>query len=339
MATIYDVAKESGFSLSTVSNVLNGGRRPVRAETRHRILETVRRLDYHPNAMARGLARQRTNTLGILFGVVESSAIVLNAYSSAVLQGVLTAAAETGFNVTHLTAPWRGAEQSLASFRDRGTDGVLVVAPPTDSDLMPSLVSLGIPLVAVSWPPELGGVPSVDQDDVAGARLVMGHLLGLGHRRIAHLMGHPNLISATARRDVYLQSLIAAGIAPRAEYVLPGFYDVRSGYENARQVLSLSEPPTAIFAGNDEIAFGVVEAAREKGVSIPSQLSVVGVDDRPPAAYMTPPLSTLRPPFEKIGAEAVRLLIRRVEGEEVRPTLHLFAPELVVRGSTAPPDS
>src|SRR5512138_3758517 len=122
MATIYDVARESGFSLSTISNVLNDGPRPVRPETRRRILETVRRLDYHPSAMARGLARQLTGTLGILFGVVESSAVVINAYSAAVLQGVLTAAAETGYDVTHLTAPWRGAEASLRAFRGRSTD-------------------------------------------------------------------------------------------------------------------------------------------------------------------------------------------------------------------------
>jgi DNA-binding LacI/PurR family transcriptional regulator len=164
MATIYDVAKESGFSLATVSNVLNNGPRPVRAETRQRILATMQRLNYHPSAVARGLARQRTHTLGVLFGVVEPSAVVLNAYSAAVLQGILTAAADDGYNVTHYTAPWLDAERSLSSFRDRRSDGLVVVAPPTDSDLMPALAGLRLPLVAVSWPSERGDIPTVDGD-------------------------------------------------------------------------------------------------------------------------------------------------------------------------------
>ncbi|MCW3059425.1 MAG: transcriptional regulator, LacI family [Capsulimonas sp.] len=338
MATIYDVAKESGFSLSTISNVLNDGPRPVRPETRQRILEAMRLLDYHPSAMARGLARQRTNNLGILFGVVESASIVINSYSAAILQGVLTVASVSGYNITHLTTPWRGKEYSLAQFRDRSTDGVLVVAPPTDSDLIPALASLKLPLVAVSWPPERESVPSVDVDDVHGARLIMGHLLDLGHRRIGHLMGHGNLISAGVRRAVYEQCLGEAGIAMRPEYVLTGTYSTESGYENARRLLSLPEPPTAIFAGNDEIAFGAMEAARDMGISIPGQLSIAGVDDRPLAAYMNPPLTTLRQPFVRIGEEALRLLIQRVEGAPIPATAHLFQPELVVRGSTAPPN-
>lgn len=339
MATIYDVARESGFSLSTVSNVLNNGPRPVRAETRRRILETVRRLNYHPSAMARGLARQRTNSFGILFGVVESASIVINSYSAAILQGVLTAAGLTGYNVTHLTAPWLGAGLSLDAFRDRSVDGILVVAPPMDSDLMPALASLGIPLVAVSWPPEKGEVPSVDQDDVKGARLIMEHLLGLGHTRIGHIMGHPNLMSAAIRRDVYRAALIEAGVQLRPEYLQVGLYEVGVGYECAKRLLKLSEPPTAIFAGNDEIAFGVLEAARELGIAVPRQLSIVGVDDRPLAAYLTPPLTTLNPHFERIGEEAARLLVRRITGDPVPAAVQLFTPELIIRGSTAPPSS
>ena len=337
MATIYDVAKEFGFALSTVSNVLNNGPRPVRPETRKRILETMKRLDYHPSAVARGLARQRTHNLGILFGVVESSAIVINAYSAAILQGVLTAAAELDYNITHLRAPSPTREHSLSQFRDRRTDGFLVVAPPMDSVLIPALAALDIPLVAVSWPPEWQSVPSVDVDDVYGTRLIMQHLLEFGHQRIAHIGGHPNLISAITRREIYLQCLAEAGIEARSEYVLPGFYSTDAGYEGARRLLALPEPPTAIFAGNDEIAEGVLDAARELGVSVPERLSVVGVDDRPLAAYMTPPLTTLRPPFVRMGEEAARLLIRCVEGDSAPATAHLFQPELIVRGSTAPP--
>jgi len=336
MATIYDVAKESGFSLATVSNVLNGGPKPVRAETRERILATVRRLNYHPSAVARGLARRRTNTLGILFGVVEPSAVVLNAYSASVLQGVLTAASAAGYNVTHYTEPWKDAAHSAAAYRDRRTDGLIVVAPPTDSDLMPTLAALDLPLVAVSWPTDVVPVPAVDADDQHGARLAMEHLLGLGHTRVAHLMGHDCLLSARVRREVYEEVLWEKGITPRPGYLLPGHYSQESGYENGRRLLALPEPPTAVFAGNDEIAYGLIEAAREKGVAVPAQLSIVGVDDRPPSALMTPPLTTVRQPFFEIAEEATRLLLRRIAGDKVAPGTRLLPPSLIVRATTAP---
>ena len=337
MPTIYDVAKESGFSLSTVSNVLNDGPRPVKPETRQRILATMRRLDYHPSAVARGLARQRTHTLGILFGVVEPSEVVLNAYSVSVLQGVLTAAAATGYNVTHYMTPWIDANQSLGAFRDRRTDGLLIVAPPTDSDLMPSIARLKLPLVAVSWPSERENVPSVDADDRVGMRQAAGHIIELGHRRIAHLMGHANLVSAMIRKQIFLDVLAEAGILPIPEFILPGQYSTTSGYERALRVLKHPERPTAIVAGNDEIAVGVVEAARDLGIRIPEELSVVGYDDRPLSALMNPRLTTVRQPFVEIGTHAVRLLVLQMEGQEVAPITHLLTPQLVIRESTAPP--
>jgi LacI family transcriptional regulator len=337
MATIYDVARESGFSLATISNVLNNGARPVKPETRVRILAAMERLNYHPSAFARGLARQRAQTLGVLFGVVEPAAVILNAYSAAVLQGVLTACAETGYNVLHYTTPWVDSATSLAEFRDRRSDGVIVVAPPTDSDLMPALATLELPIVAISWPPDRGAIPTVDADDRIGARLVTRHLLDLGHRRIAHLMGHANLLSAVTRRDVFLEEMRAAGCPPPPEYVLPGQYATASGYDNAQRLLTLPAPPTAIFAGNDEIAFGVIEAARRRHVRIPEDLSLAGYDDRPPAAIISPRLTTVRQPFVQIGEQAVRVLRERIDNPEAPVAAHLLTPELIVRDSTAPP--
>ncbi|RYG36252.1 LacI family transcriptional regulator [bacterium] len=339
MATIYDVAQESGCSPATVSNVINNGSRPVRPETRNRILAAVQKLNYHPNAVARGLARQKTYTIGILFGVVESSEIVINAYSAAILQAVLSVAAETGYNVTHLTAPWEGAEKSLGTFRDGRTDGIIVVAPPTDSDLLPALASLGHPIVSVSGSLSVKGVPSIDVDDADGGRVLMDHLIGLGHRRIAHITGHPNLLSAEKRRQAYLDALGGNGIEFRADYLRTGYYSPDSGYANARALLSLPEPPTAIFAGNDEIAFGVLEAAHKLGVSVPDWLSVAAVDDRPLASLIRPSLTTLHQPFDVVGREATRLLIRLIDGDKSTPETLTFHPELVIRDSTAPPIS
>ncbi|RYG45098.1 LacI family transcriptional regulator [bacterium] len=337
MATIYDVAQESGCSPATVSNVINNGTRPVRPETRNRILAAVEKLNYHPNAVARGLARQKTHTLGILFGVVESSEIVINAYSAAILQAVLAVAAETGYNVTHLTAPWRGADRSLAAFRDGRTDGILVVAPPTDSDLLPALASLGHPLVSVSGSQNVPGVPCIDVDDADGGRVLMDHLIGLGHRRIAHITGHPNLLSAEKRKQAYLDALSHNGIPFREDYLREGYYSPESGFENGKILLNQAEPPTAIFAGNDEIAFGVLEAAHKLSIAVPGWLSVAAVDDRPLASLIRPSLTTLHQPFDVVGREAARLLIRLIDGDRTVPDTLTFHPELVIRDSTAPP--
>jgi len=339
MATIYDVARESGFSLATISNVVNNGGRPVRPETRDKILETIQRLGYYPNAIARGLARQKTHTLGIIFGVVEASEIVLNDYSLAILQAVLSVSAERGYNVTHITQPWQNAEAPNLNFRDGRTDGFLVVAPPTDSGLMSLLQTLNMPLVAVSWPDNDSLIPSADVDDEFGAQLLMDHLLELGHHRIAHITGHPNLISGQIRQRVYLSALASHGVVPDPDYLRPGHYSPKDGYEQARQLLQLPIPPTAIFAGNDEIAFGVIEAAAEMGVDIPRRLSLVGVDDRPMAAMIRPSLTTLRQPFNEVGRAATHLLIARIEGEDVSTGTQLFKPTLVQRSSTAPPHS
>ena len=336
MATIYDVAKECGFSLATVSNVVNNGNRPVKPETRRRILEAVDKLGYHPNAVARRLARQRTHTLGILFGVVESSAIVINAYSAAILQAVLSEASESGYDVMHVTTRWQGRETSIGHFRDGRTDGFLVVAPPTDSDLIPALASLPTPLVAVSWTSQSDGVPAVDVDDDYGAHLLMDHLLGLGHRRIAHITGHPNLLSAQIRQQVYLDRMQQAGQVV-GDLLRLGQYSADSGFEHASALLKLRNRPTAIFAANDEIAMGVLEAASHLGISVPTELSLVGVDDRPASTLIKPALTTLHQPFDELGRTATRLLIDRIEGREVAAEVHLFKPRLVVRDSTAPP--
>jgi DNA-binding LacI/PurR family transcriptional regulator len=337
MATIYDVARESGFSLSTVSNILNGSPKRVRPETRQRVQEAVAKLNYHPNAMARGLARQRTNALGILFGVVESTEIVINAYSAAILQAVLSIAAESSYDVTHVTRHWEGAARSLASFRDGRVDGLLVVAPPVDSDIVPALSSLDIPLVVVSWPQGRGDVLSVDIDDVHGARTVMDHLLRLGHRRIAHISGNPHLLSGQIRRQCFQEKMAEARLRVPAGYDLDGTYSVEAGLRQGLQLLRLPKPPTAVFAANDEIALGLVEAAKQLGVEIPRQLSIIGIDDRPFTTVVTPSITTLHQPFDEVGREATRLLIRLMRGEHVPLGTHLFSPRLIIRDSTAPP--
>ena len=335
--TLSDVAGQAGVSKVAASVVLNGSRSNARVSdaTRSRILQAAADLRYYPNAMARGLVQRRMHMLGVLFHMT-ASIVAIDPYASAILQGILTAAADTGNSIVIFPEPWRDAHRSAARFRDQCTDGILVIAPRLDSDMLPELASFGLPLVSVSSPADQYAMPSVKVDNLKGERLAAEHLLALGHRRIAHLTGEVNQASGSARRDGFRHALAAAGVDVPAEYMEPCSYAGKEGYEATRRLLRLPQPPTAIFAGNDRIALAAMEAARDSHVAVPEELSLIGFDDTPPASLVTPPLTTVRQPLEQIGEKAARLLIARVEGQPVAPTTHLLEPELIVRGSTAP---
>jgi DNA-binding LacI/PurR family transcriptional regulator len=336
MSTIHDVARESGVSITTVSMVLNNGSRPVSAEARRRVLEAARALNYTPNANARSLVSRRVRALGVIVGFNTRSLLLSNPYISAVLQGILDAATELDYNVNIYTRPWRNAEQDASAFRDGRADGVLLVAPIMGTDMVSGLSSLGIPLVVASAASMCEGVPSLDIDNVQGARLAAQHLLSLGHTRIAHLMGNLNQTNVIERRDAFCAALGEAGVNIPPAYLVAGQYNRESGKENAEHLLSLPEPPSAIFAGNDVLALAALEAARERGISVPHELSIIGFDDIPEAAMVTPPLTTIRQPLTEVGDRATRLLVDIIEGRPSAPAAHLLQPTLVVRGTTAP---
>lgn len=358
MATIRDVARESGVSVATVSYVLNDGPRPVRRETRDRVLAAMSRLEYHPSALARGMVRRRLHTLGVLFGGLEP-AVVTNPYAAAVLQGIFTAAADLGFNVTLFTQPWRDARLSAAAFRDRRTDGVLVVAPFTDTDMVVGLAALGIPLIVVSSPAPAHGAPAVpwvDVDNRAGGRLAGEHLLGLGHRRIAYVGGEGGHASVPLRLEGLQDALGAAGVPLPPEYVTCGEYHAEAVEERAERLFALPTPPTAVFVGNDQMGVYLLRWAARRGLRVPGDLSVVGFDDVPLAANAVPPLTTVRQPLALLGERATHRLVKRIEADErgrraVRrgqssadegpqgqagEVGDVVAPALVVRASTGP---
>jgi DNA-binding LacI/PurR family transcriptional regulator len=335
MATIRDVARESGVSTATVSNVLNNTSRPVHPGTRERVLETARRLNYHPNVMARGLVGGRVQTIGVVFGVVEPE-VITNPYAAMILRGILTEAARHEYNVTLRTARWRGAKESANAFRDGRADGYIIVAPALDSDMVEGLAALDLPLVVVSSEKAPKGVPCVDVDNYAGLRMATEHLIRLGHTRIAHMSGDVQQPSVAARRDGFLDAMIAAGLPVPPEYLVTSWYIVARSKEDTRRLLTLPNRPTAIATGSDNIACGILEVARELGIGIPDELSVTGFDDIPPATLVTPQLTTVRQPLVTIGETAAAKLLSVIHGEEAVVN-YIAPPELVVRGSTAPP--
>ncbi len=323
-----DVARVAGVSHQTVSRVVNGASN-IRPETRERVQRAIEKLGYRPNTVARALVSGRSDTIGIigteaqLFGpnsihrTVEEAARAAGLFASSVsLPEVTTAALDAA--IEHLR---RHSVEGIVMIAAR--DEGLEVARSHRSDL--PLVVVEGDLSQARW--------TVGVDQTQGARLAVQHLLSLGHRTIAHIAGPLNWTEARARRDGWLSELAESGAEPGG--LLFGDWSAESGYAAGRRV---TEDPsvTAVFAGNDQMAVGLLLALHEAGVRVPDDLSVVGFDDIPEAAYLIPPLTTIRQDFPAVGRAAIEVLLSAIAGHDDAELPGLIAPELVVRRSTAP---
>jgi LacI family transcriptional regulator len=339
LSGIREVAARSGVGIATASAVLNNSKSTIRVSqaTRERVLATAKDLRYRPNVVAQLLRGQATKTIGVLFGLERTSIDVGNEYVFAVLRGIIAALADVNYNVMLYTEAWHNAETSASPLRDRRTDGVVLIAAPTDADVLPSLADLGFPVVVISSTCDKYGVPSVDVDNVLGVRLATQHLIHLGHTRIAHIKGEPILESTERRYQAFRETLSDAGLCERVEYAQHRLFERIPDEEKLATLMSLPEPPTAIFTWDDSIAVRMMTAARQRGIEIPNQLSIIGFGDLKLGEFAIPPLTTVHEPLVEIGAMAVSLLVDILQGKDIPAQTYLHKPELVVRSSTAPP--
>jgi len=335
-STIKDVADACGVSEATVSYLING-KRALKPATRERILSKMRELNYHPSALARGLANKRVQTLGVLFGAVGTVDFFTNPYASGLLKGIMDSAQIEGFDVTLFTAQWQSAAISAPPLGDGRTNGILAIAPTLHSDIIEGVNSLGMPIVAISADPD-APVANVDVDNFAGSHLATNHLIELGHRHIAYLSGDDDLASYAPRRDGFLSAMKSAHLEVRPDWVVNSRFFGPLPFEQARELMGSPDRPSAFVAGNDTIAIAVMEAARMQGLRVPEDFSVVGFDDVPVAQFLHPALTTIRQPLREIGETAARLLIGAMrEGNAVAPVRQILTPELVMRETTAKP--
>jgi LacI family transcriptional regulator len=333
--TIREVADRAGVSIATVSRVLNG-RGDVSDETRELVSRVIRDHGYTANRSARGLSAGRTDLVGVLVPLVYP------AYFSAILAGAAEALAEHELRlVLSPTGHQHDREVSLLDRLMGGlTDGALIVLPEESSEELERLLDNGYRFVVVDpLMPLDERIPSVSAAHTSGAHQAMRHLLALGHRRIAAITGPRGWVATEDRRRGYHAALAAAGILPPPELEVEADFEIAGGVQAAGRLLDLPEPPTAIFAFNDNLAIGAIQAARARGRRVPDDLSVVGFDDIEHATIVTPPLTTVRQPLAEMGRTAVSLLVRLLERQRFE-TLHLeLATRLVVRESTAPPST
>ncbi|MET8998199.1 LacI family DNA-binding transcriptional regulator [Amycolatopsis sp. Hca4] len=325
--TIRDVAARAGVSVATVSKVINE-RYGVSAATLARVRAVIEELGYEASLVAQSLRNHRTNVIGILVADLEP-------FSTELLKGAADAIRGSGFELVVYSAGGRtgdplGWEKRYLS-RLSGTlvDGAVLVTPTVSLDVVP-----GTPVVAVDPHTGPSHLPTIDSDNLRGAQLATEHLLDLGHRRIAFLAGRPDLQSAELRKTGYLRALTAAGITPDEDLIRIGAYDPEISAASAHALLTGPDRPTAVFAANDISAIATVDAARELGLAVPDDLSVVGFDNVPESALCSPPLTTVDQPIREMGHRAIRMLIALINGDEVERTHVTLDTGLVVRRST-----
>ena len=332
MASIREVARLSGVSVATVSRVLNGTA-TVREETRQRVLERVRELDYVPNAAARTLVRRRSQVIGVVVNTGDSHPDLKHPFFGDVLVGLRQALGASRYDLLLFTE----RKGFLRRAVQHQLDGlVLMGVDRRDPDLR-GLLERRLPAMNVDLDvsgPRAGYVMS---DNVGGARTATRHLVEFGHVRIATITGLSNTKPAIDRLRGYREELLAHGLLYRTTYVRAGDFYSLSGHEQTRRLLALRRPPTAIFAASDEMALGAVSAIHEAGLSVPHDVSVVGFDDIESASLLRPPLTTIRQNKTALGRVAGESLIRLIEDDAAKPPRIAVAVELVERSSAGPP--
>src|SRR5450755_2499098 len=331
--SIKDIARIAEVSHSTVSRALrNSALLPV--ATRERIQRIAKEQGYAASAVARSLATRKTHAIGV---VVTS---IADPFNGEVVSGIEETANEAGYSVilaTSQTDPRR--EMALVhSFKERRVDGILVASSRVGALYAASLVDLRIPLVLLNNQHVGRFVHSVSIDNVSGAEKATKHLAGLGHTKIAYIGDRFGMQSDTERLRGYRKGLRACGIPLRGEFILQGDGKPDGAREAASHLLSLPDPPGAIFCYNDMSALGVLEEAAQRDLEVPRDLSICGFDDLFFTPFLNPPLTTIRQPKREMGRQAMTLLLQLLAGEQHGKTIAVEG-ELIVRSSTMRPRS
>jgi DNA-binding LacI/PurR family transcriptional regulator len=334
MSSLRKVAQACQVSTATVSYVINNGPRPVAPETRRRVLQTMRDMNYRPRALQVGERAKRVNTIGVLF-------TSYGPYTRPILDGIIPRAIELGQSILLLgQKDWTNVHQSLRHYCDGRCDGLLVLSLPVNNQIVPALKERGFPFVLLGRTGPDEDVSAVDMDNVEAAAKMTTYLLSQGHRRIAMLPTDGVLWPAEQRLKGYRQVLEKAGL-----------YDddlVRQGGSAYERTVSLIEQevakrPTAILCGSDLVALEAMQAVRDQGLSIPGDISVAGFDDIEgfddigDAVNADPPLTTVHQSLRLQGEVAIELLLENIGGLGEPGQVRTLPTELVIRSSVGPP--
>lgn len=332
--TIHDVARGANVSIATVSRVLNGQNR-VSDATKAKVTETAARLGYIPHSGARSLIKRETRTIGVLLPDIFGE------FFSELIRGLdrVTRQHDYSLLVTCSHGESRSAAAMLKAMHGK-VDGMIVLSSDIELQLDLRRMLRRTPVVFLNQlpGPEAADYESISMDNFGGALAMTRYLIGLGHERIAFLRGPEGNLDARHRLEGYREAMAALGHEPLAELEVPGDFSEEAGFRSVGRILHLEPRPTAIFAGNDDMAIGALRALKEAGVRVPEEISLAGFDDIPIIRHLTPPLTSIRTPISELGGKAAERLLSVLEGEgTVPPQQQMLEVLLVSRGSTAPP--
>ncbi len=329
--TLEQIAKLSGVSRSTVSRVVND-HPSVKPEVRRRVMEVIAETGYHPDPAARSLAIQRSGIIGLVIPRVVQS-LFTDPYYPRLMQGIAQACNANDYILSLFLFHTEDEEQKLYPrvLRTQLVDGVIVIGSQVDGPLIPQLIKNQVPFVMVGRPNDMAEVSFVDADNVIGAYTATNHLIRLDCQRIATITGPLNTTVGLDRRQGYLDALNDRGRSIDDSLIVEGDFTELGGYTAMQQLLL--HRPDAVFVASDTMAFGALRALRETALSVPDDVAVVGFDDLPTAAFSDPPLTTIRQPIRRVGAQAVEILVDILTNDP-EPARHVtMATQLIIRSS------
>lgn len=332
-STLTDVAARTGFSVSTVSRVLHDRTQKykISEETKISIRRAAEELGYTPNKLARGLRLKKTHQIGVIVPDVS------NPFFSMMVKSVAKEARKEGYRILVADSDEETIieQESLQALLEDRVDGLLIAAVGQDNSHIRELHGSETPLVMLDrWTRDLDA-DAISVDNFRGGYLAVEHLLREGHRRIAFIQGRRGTSANEGRLQGFLKAMADAEVSVQSQYVVGDDFGTLNGYIETKSLLQLEEPPTAIFAAGDLIALGVLQALKEESIVIPRDLSMVTFDDPSFASYLSPPLTAIEQPIEKMGEMGVKLLLRRMRTPDAEVNQLLLEPRLIVRESVA----
>ncbi|WP_027417610.1 LacI family DNA-binding transcriptional regulator [Aneurinibacillus terranovensis] len=328
--TIYDVAREAEVSIATVSKVINNTGR-ISDKTRKKVMDVMDRLGYRPSIVASALTGKRTYTIGLLIPDLA------NPFFAEIARSVENRGHELGFSIVLCSTDNDSNKEAkyIALLRQKSVDGIILAAGFNNDEILKQLVDEKFPIAVISQDIPSLAADSVTVDDYLGGYKVTEHLISLGHKRIAVFA--ENARSSKERIRGYRQALTDAGLDLDERFIYVCDSTIEGGKQQAREMLTITERPTAIFACNDLLAVGVMQAAREYGLTFPDDLSIIGFDNTILATSVNPPLTSVAQPIEEMGRQVMDLLVQRIEGATNMKRRVVLLPEMIYRGSTKPP--
>ncbi|MDF2720466.1 MAG: ccpA [Paenibacillus sp.] len=329
--TIYDVAREAGVSMATVSRVVNNNPN-VKPQTRKKVFEAIERLGYRPNAVARGLASKKTTTVGVVIPDISNSIF------AEVARGIEDIANMYHYNIILCNADKKKDKEIrvINTLLEKQVDGLLFMGGTVTEDHVQAFKTSTVPIVLCGTTDNEDRIPSVDIDHEAAAFDAVSTLIAQGHRMIGMIGGTlQDPANGYARFQGYKKALEKAGIAVSDELVRVGNYRYESGHELMKYFLALPNRPTAVFAATDEMAIGAIHAVQDSGLSVPEDFSIISVDNIRMASMVRPQLTTVAQPMYDIGAVSMRLLTKLMNKENVEVTKVVLPHEIIQRKSVA----